>query len=440
MARFKFFLVRSVNGVFNIPNVPAGYYWLEISPRDIYWTSSSNFDMGHDYAAQKATVVPTTSTTNISFQLTGLDPTTGSGWIQVLLPVGPMMPFENTTSPGSSTGTVGAIINGNVDYSGYKNAFMTQYEPAALSPVNGFALGPELSVTNLALTNGAVNTINETLNPPVPASMDLAIKASEWTPLFDHVAPSAPSAMGGVFDASVQPYGTAQIVNAAQNINLIWSPSSGNFGPALLPSCFGASSSFSGLPALPPALATDFDAGTVQYSDPFPTTWLRSFSVLQCAAVSIALPGGNSTQTFILTNSQSTALPTAALEPLISPVQNPKINGADLFAANTIGGTAVTLSWSAPAIGKPSGYQVQISIPTTLPSGASVYSPVATLSTAKTKITVPLNLLPPNGTCLFVITALVDGQANMETSPHHSALPVASADVVSAPITINPAQ
>jgi hypothetical protein len=191
---------------------------------------------------------------------------------------------------------------------------------------------------------------------------------------------------------------------------------------------------------LPPALATDFDAGTVQYSDPFPTTWLRSFSVLQCAAVSIALPGGNSTQTFILTNSQSTALPTAALEPLISPVQNPKINGADLFAANTIGGTAVTLSWSAPAIGKPSGYQVQISIPTTLPSGASVYSPVATLSTAKTKITVPLNLLPPNGTCLFVITALVDGQANMETSPHHSALPVASADVVSAPITINPAQ
>jgi hypothetical protein len=93
--------------------------------------------MGHDYAAQKATVVPTTSTTNISFQLTGLDPTTGSGWIQVLLPGGPMMPFENTTSPGSSTGTVGAIINGNVDYSGYKNAFMTQYEPAALGPVNG---------------------------------------------------------------------------------------------------------------------------------------------------------------------------------------------------------------------------------------------------------------------------------------------------------------
>jgi hypothetical protein len=45
-----------------------------------------------------------------------------------------------------------------------------------------------------------------------------------------------------------------------------------------------------------------------------------------------------------------------------------------------------------------------------------------------------------NKTYVFQITALVDGQANMETSPHHSALPVASANVISAPITINPAQ
>jgi len=36
------------NGAFEIPNVPAGYYWLKLGPRDTYWTSSSTFDVGNN--------------------------------------------------------------------------------------------------------------------------------------------------------------------------------------------------------------------------------------------------------------------------------------------------------------------------------------------------------------------------------------------------------
>ena len=429
----------AVNGIFNIPNVPAGYYWLRISPTNIYWTSSSNFDMGSDYAVSAIAPAPSNTTTTVNFSLTSLDTTAGAGWMQVAIPDGPpLLPIEGTTTPGSSTWTGGAIINGNVGFSGIETAFAMQYEPATLGTVTGFVLGPEVSLADLSLTSGIANTISGSLNPSLPASMNLSIKASEWTPLFDRVAPNSINATGGVFAASVQPYPTSQIVARSSTINLIWSPLSG-LGPAFWPgNCSGSLSSFSnGSPILPPALTTDFDSGAVQYSDPFPPTWLRSFSIVQCAAVSVALPGGNSTQTFILTNSQSSAVPTAPLEPLISPVQNPKINGAGLFTANTIGGTPLTLSWSAPAIGAPYGYQVQILTPTSLPSGSSAYSPVATLSTAKSTVTLPANLFSPNGTCLFVITALIDGQANMETSPHRSALPVASANVISAPITLN---
>jgi hypothetical protein len=46
-------------------------------------------------------------------------------------------------------------------------------------------------------------------------------------------------------------------------------------------------------------------------------------------------------------------------------VQNPKINGADLFTAGTINGTAVTLSWDPPAISTPLGYTVAIMSPVT---------------------------------------------------------------------------
>jgi hypothetical protein len=40
------------NGTFEIPNVPAGYYWLKLGPRDTYWTSSSTFDLGSDILPQ----------------------------------------------------------------------------------------------------------------------------------------------------------------------------------------------------------------------------------------------------------------------------------------------------------------------------------------------------------------------------------------------------
>jgi len=59
-----------------------------------------------------------------------------------------------------------------------------------------------------------------------------------------------------------------------------------------------------------------------------------------------------------------------------------------------------------------------------------------TLSTAKTSMTLPPDLLLSGKTYLFVITSVVDGKANMETSPHRSLLPVANAQLISAPITV----
>jgi hypothetical protein len=179
------------------------------------------------------------------------------------------------------------------------------------------------------------------------------------------------------------------------------------------------------------------EAGTVQYSDPFPAAWRRTFRVCQNASVNVAVPGGT-TQTINVTNSQTITPPTAAVKPLISAVQNPKINGADLFTAGNIKGTATTLSWDPPAVGTPFGYSVAImSLMTSpLPGGTVEYVSTTTLSTAKTSMTVPPDLLRSGQTYLFLITSLADGKANMETSPHRSSLPSASAQLLSAPITI----
>jgi hypothetical protein len=142
---------------------------------------------------------------------------------------------------------------------------------------------------------------------------------------------------------------------------------------------------------------------------------------------------------FTLTNGASTALPNLANTPLISPVQNPQINGISLFTATTVNSSDVTLSWSAPALGSPYGYRVQVLTPANQLRDNTVYSATAVLNTAKTSLRIPPGIITSGKTYVFLITSLADAGANMETHPNRSALPVANADLISAPITIGSA-
>jgi hypothetical protein len=414
------------NGAFEIPGVPAGYFWLKLGPNDTYWTSSSTFDMGSDvFVPVTIVTAPTLSTTYLSFNFTSLDAIAASGLLQFDTPELAGLFFSAATNPGSTTVSGGLMISSNADLSVAKNAFVRQYEPTLFGSVNGYVMGPELTMPNVSLTTSGHNTISGALNPTVPASINLSVQGSAWTPLFDHIAPTVPTATGGGFYLSVQPYipASAPNISFSTPINLIWTKANIPIGLST-PSC-----------SQNPPLTTDVAPATVQYSDPFPATWRRTFRVCETASVSVQVPGGQ-TQSINLTNTQTTLVPTVTVKPLLSAARNPKINGADLFAPTAITSTAVTLSWDPPAIGTPFGYDVSIMIPTTLPDGTVNYVSSTTLGTAKTSITIPPNFLPSGRTYLFIITSLADGTANIETSPHRSLLPTASADVISAVITV----
>jgi hypothetical protein len=47
---------------FTIPNVPAGFYWLELAPAVYYWTSTSDFDAGLDVIGEPLSSGPDTTT------------------------------------------------------------------------------------------------------------------------------------------------------------------------------------------------------------------------------------------------------------------------------------------------------------------------------------------------------------------------------------------
>ena len=106
--------------------------------------------------------------------------------------------------------------------------------------------------------------------------------------------------------------------------------------------------------------------------------------------------------------------------------------------ANTVDATGVTLSWTAPSDSTPTGYKISAFVPRSLPNSVLAYLPAGTFYTAYTaKTSAILPLLQAGQTYVFLISAILDGLANFESRPNRSALPTASASVVSAPIAIS---
>ena len=132
---------------------------------------------------------------------------------------------------------------------------------------------------------------------------------------------------------------------------------------------------------------------------------------------------------------ERTALPTGPVAPLVSAVRNPTINGVSLSVPSTINSTAITLSWSPPSSGTPSSYAVQLFVLGTQPDGSMLYFPSEKFSTAKTSMIPPITL-QAGQVFVLLLTAQIDGLANVESRPNRSGLPIAYANFVSAPVTV----
>ena len=445
----------NANGTFSIPNVPAGYFWLEAGGSS-YWTSSSTVNLGQDIDDQPAAATVSTSSTIIHVNYSGLDALQSGDQAMFLWSPLSIESPASTPSGGTSLNT-GVLINSDVDFSQSAPAFLLQYEPETVGTLSLLRLGPEDTIPSQSFSNGTSNVLNATLASSPQKSFDLNIEGSAWPALFTNAGPSSLNIAGADVTLAALPFMTGADVPA-----ILWSriqptifgqqmglkfgvplvadlPSlSAQEVPPLLPRCLDSGPIQSGAPVpLPgkPPVTTDQDFGMVSYEDPFPSTWQRVFTLCQTASVSVSLPGSANPISFLLVDSQSTSIPTSQLTPPISKVQNPMIDGASLFTAATISATGVTLSWTAPSGAAPTGYRIATFVSGTPPGGSGLsYVSSTTFHTAKTSAVLPP--LQSGQTYVFIITAVLDGAANFETQPNRSALPTASVSVISAPITM----
>lgn len=428
------------DGTFSIPNIPAGYYWLEPAA-NAYWTSSSTFDFGADLpgpAPSGTTNAPFTgTTTTIALSLSGLEPSAAGSEVAFLWDSSPIFSLLLPAPAGGATLTTSTGVNSNINLSQSAAAFLAQYEPQTVGALNLVVLGPNATQPSLTMSSGTTNTITQRLARSNASSFDVNIKGSAWVPLFSNAGPNTVTPQRADLELATQPFVTGT------NVPFIFAPSVPLFGdlqaiPATLsPVCTNSHAidphSFT-VPPGEPAITTDQDFGSAQYDDPFPSGLQRVFTFCQSASVPIPIPGSTTPVAFLLVDTQSSAVPTSPISPLIGQVQNPTINGMSLFVAGGVSATGVTLSWTAPNGTAPTGYRISTLMEQTLPLGGLGYVPGLSFYTAKTSALLPP--LQPGATYVFLITSILDGAANFESRPNRSALPIASVSVVSAPITM----
>jgi hypothetical protein len=105
---------------------------------------------------------------------------------------------------------------------------------------------------------------------------------------------------------------------------------------------------------------------------------------------------------------RKSALPVSAdpLAPAVTPVQSPRIGDVDAFGDLTGVGETPTVSWTAPSVGTPTAYVVEVSR-LDAAGGVTSATPVLRHTTAQLKVTVPPGILVAGATYFARVTALV---------------------------------
>jgi hypothetical protein len=432
-------------GVISIAGVPAGNYWLALgggnllSPfQSAFWTSASTVDAGRDVPGNPPAFTAS-SQTNFAFNLSGLDsvasntnllfnPEIQDGFIG----------FNDPPNAATVTQTIGSV--GDISWSQATTVFLMQTVPETVGPTGTQLIldvgGPSATIANPSFTNGTTNNVTATLEAGSQVSYDVNVQGSQWLSTFNASGPATATPYASAFSINLEPFMTSaapQAVDDFSSLPLVQSvllPAIG-INPITGELCDGPG--FQQSTQLQPPLTANVDLGNVIYDDGFASTWIRAESYCTEATMPVAVPGSSSTANFALVSSETVAVSSTPLAPIVGPVQSPTINSASLFTAATLNTTTPSFSWSAPASGTPYGYRINVFVFD--PSDIFQYMTVNSFFTSQTSVTLPP--LSAGNTYVFSITALVDGAANIQTSPFRSALPTGYASVVSAPITIS---
>jgi hypothetical protein len=359
----------SSDGKFTIPDVPTGFYLLQIGTSYL-WTSNTMVDADSNYG-YRSTVVPANSSTQISLDFTNLDAWRIDDFFEIVCP-------HNDSYVTTDDYLYGGVSMGATSFTGT------------------YTLGPSWILSDASL--GDQYYAAELVPQSVGGYGFLTLARYYAPPKFTQAQGSDTPIDGKLktipqtktFEANIN---GADLVAQAVAANPAATLDSGGCALDAYPGSLakGQTTDTPDLVFCPP-VTTNGDLGPVPYGDPYPASWPLFVGYFYSAYTNYLAPGATgsaSIVTFIQGYTVNLPSTTSPITPLIGVAQNPTINGEAFFTNQTGVGLTPLLQWSAPAVGTATYYVVSI-YQLFNSGGNTVYSPLPfSFSTAQTSLRIP---------------------------------------------------
>lgn len=412
------------NGNFTINNVPAGPYYVQVDTEYLV-TSSRTIDFGYSLSG-RYDVSDAQSETPMVFNVTGLDPWQADDFLE-LYSVGAGV---SIFAPEAGDTATGAPVNGATALSAFTFDYSWEANPAWL--IDGSA-GDTAILAQLVA------------QPPSGQNAAYSALAKAFAPTSFTMADGRTTTLAGAFTTVAR----NQTVNVAWKrslfdgyrtaVNPDATPADHYFSLYTLPlaASRGVYSTGASLVSYGPTAGnTDVSLGSVSFGSPYPSTWDVYGSIVAIFAVDYALGSADpyTEAAFVSVDAPRATFAAGSVEPVISPVQQPKVNGQDAFGTLTGAGRMPTVSWNAPARGTATSYAVVVS-ELSVSAGATDSNVVASITTTGTSIVLPPNVLAAGKTYYLAITAYAAPGIDATVHPYRSTLPQASATALTGQLT-----
>jgi hypothetical protein len=174
--------------------------------------------------------------------------------------------------------------------------------------------------------------------------------------------------------------------------------------------------------------------GTMSIVDPYPAAWQRLLRIQEAYVVPYTLNGVNGAVNAIASRIllASTA-DTTIVDAFLGPPTAPKFDNVDAFTATHIS-PVVKVSWSAPTLGTPTDYEIQV-YDVTIDGTSLKFSSVIKLATKQTATRIPAGVLLGGRQYVFSIRARIRENVDIYAKPLRAGDTSSSAEVLTAMVT-----
>jgi hypothetical protein len=381
------------NGQARVDGVPVGPVMLRFG---ITYVSADarSFDMS-EVVLGGGTTSEVMTPTALNLTLTGLAPWQMGDRLILYVPAAGAFETNLTSRLTPAIAAGAAAITGQADYQTFQSAYgfdgsagdeaWLTHQAAQVSPegVPYIAVQKALSTRSLKVVGGQ----------PTSFTGALADVTSTKTAMLDWNIPALAALASAVSPTASAPHGYFHIVALPGGER------------------YGAYTTAAPLLYVPLAPGSPSFRVKATYGDPYPASWGRLALARMWYVVPLSpLPGGTGAvgvSTSITVEDTAAALVGHAIAPLITPPQNPTVNGRPAFGDTTGATLTPELAWSPPAMGKPDLYELRLGHGEVMANGAQAIPLVARFYTQSTKIRIPPGILKQGERYFVIIDAVM---------------------------------